>query len=140
MPDTPATPNPLEGLNPTQQADYKEVASELRCLVCQNQSLADSHAHLAIDLKLKVAEQIQAGKSKAEIKHYMQDRYGEFILYKPAMTADNAVLWAGPFLVLALAAFVAFKVIRRNARLHHTNPPESSEDNATATPKPPPHD
>eukprot|EP01030_Chromulinospumella_sphaerica_P008526 gene8526-8341_t len=88
---------------------YKEVASELRCLVCQNQSLADSHASLAVDLKDKIAEQIRAGKTNEEIKSYMQDRYGEFVIYKPAYSMENAVLWLGPFVVLLIAVVLARK-------------------------------
>ena len=72
----------------------------MRCLVCQNQSIADSQAGLASDLKQIIVDQIREGRSKEEIKVYMEDRYGEFILYKPEMSASNAVLWAGPFLVL----------------------------------------
>ncbi|MCQ8896267.1 cytochrome c-type biogenesis protein CcmH [Limnobacter humi] len=99
-------------LSPAEQAVYRDVASELRCLVCQNQSLADSHASLAIDLKEKIAEQVHAGKSQAEIKQYMQDRYGEFVLYKPAYTPGNAVLWGGPFVVLLLAVLLARRVMK----------------------------
>lgn len=99
-------------LNAEQKAQYNEVAQELRCLVCQNQSLADSHASLAVDLKEKIAEQVQAGKSKEEIKTYMQDRYGEFILYKPAYSANNAILWAGPFVVVLVAFLIASKLIK----------------------------
>ena len=100
----------VNDLNAAEQEQYKEVASELRCLVCQNQSLADSHASLAVDLKQKVAEQIRAGKTSEEIKSFMQDRYGEFVIYKPAYSMENAVLWLGPFIVLLLAVLLARKV------------------------------
>ena len=100
----------VNDLNPAEKEQYKEVASELRCLVCQNQSLADSHASLAVDLKEKIAEQIRAGKSNEEIKSFMQDRYGEFVIYKPAYSMENAVLWLGPFLVVIIAIFLARKV------------------------------
>ncbi|HEX5485330.1 MAG TPA: cytochrome c-type biogenesis protein, partial [Limnobacter sp.] len=96
-------------LTPQETIKYRDVSSELRCLVCQNQSIADSHASLAIDLKEEIADQVHAGKTKAEIKSYMVDRYGEFVLYKPAYTANNAVLWAGPFVVLVLAAILVRK-------------------------------
>lgn len=101
-----------EQLNPEQKAKYKEVAEELRCLVCQNQSIADSQAGLATDLKGIIAEQIIQGKSKDEIKTFMEARYGEFILYKPAYSSENIVLWVAPFLVLILAFVVAKRVIR----------------------------
>lgn len=100
----------VNDLNPAEKEQYKEVASELRCLVCQNQSLADSHASLAVDLKEKIAEQIRAGKSNEEIKSFMQDRYGEFVIYKPAYSMENAVLWLGPFLVVIIAILLARKV------------------------------
>lgn len=102
----------VNDLNQSEKAQYKEVASELRCLVCQNQSLADSHASLAVDLKEKIAEQIRAGKTSEEIKSYMQDRYGEFVIYKPAYSLENAALWLGPFVVLVIAIFMARKVVR----------------------------
>lgn len=102
----------VNDLNQAEKAQYKEVASELRCLVCQNQSLADSHASLAVDLKEKIAEQIRAGKTSEEIKSYMQDRYGEFVIYKPAYSLENAALWLGPFVVLVIAIFMARKVVR----------------------------
>lgn len=100
----------VNDLNAAEKEQYKEVASELRCLVCQNQSLADSHASLAVDLKQKVAEQIRAGKTNEEIKSFMQDRYGEFVIYKPAYSMENAVLWLGPFVVLLIAIVVARRV------------------------------
>ena len=100
----------VNDLNAAEKEQYKEVASELRCLVCQNQSLADSHASLAVDLKDKIAEQIRAGKTNEEIKSYMQDRYGEFVIYKPAYSVENAVLWLGPFVVLLIAVVLARKV------------------------------
>lgn len=103
-----------EQLNPEQKAKYKEVAEELRCLVCQNQSIADSQAGLASDLKGIIAEQIVQGKSKEEIKSFMEARYGEFILYKPAFSGENLVLWAAPFIVLLLAVILARKVIKNS--------------------------
>ena len=102
-------------LNAAEKEQYKEVASELRCLVCQNQSLADSHASLAVDLKDKIAEQIRAGKTNEEIKSYMQDRYGEFVIYKPAYSMENAVLWLGPFVVLVIAVVLARRVGKSKA-------------------------
>lgn len=106
----------VNDLNTAEKAQYKEVASELRCLVCQNQSLADSHASLAVDLKDKIAEQIRAGKTNEEIKSFMQDRYGEFVIYKPAYSMENAVLWLGPFVVLLIAVFMARGVVKNNKK------------------------
>jgi cytochrome c-type biogenesis protein CcmH len=105
---------------PEIQERFKTLASELRCLVCQNQSLADSQAGLAEDLKQKVYEQIASGRSDQEIKTYMVDRYGEFILYKPGLSLDNAVLWVGPFIILALAVAMALSWLKREKHAHKT--------------------
>ena len=103
-------------MSPEQQdARAKALAAELRCLVCQNQSIADSTAPLALDLKKQIHEQLAAGRSDAEIKHYMAERYGDFVLYNPPLTAGNLALWAGPF-VLLLAALIgtAIMIAKRN--------------------------
>lgn len=102
-------------MNPTPEEieRLQRVASELRCLVCQNQSIAESTAGLAVDLKQQALEQIQAGKSDEDIRSYMVERYGEFILYKPAFSASNAVLWGGPFVLLALVFVMVIKSLRR---------------------------
>ena len=102
-------------MNPTPEEieRLQRVSSELRCLVCQNQSIAESTAGLAVDLKQQALEQIQAGKSDEAIRSYMVERYGEFILYKPAFSASNAVLWGGPFVLLALVFVMVVKSLRR---------------------------
>ena len=100
-------------LTPEEIERLQRVSSELRCLVCQNQSIAESTAGLAVDLKQQALEQIQAGKSDADIRSYMVERYGEFILYKPAFSASNAVLWGGPFVLLALVFVMVIKSLRR---------------------------
>ncbi len=102
-------------MNPTPEEieRLQRVSSELRCLVCQNQSIAESTAGLAVDLKQQALEQIQAGKSDADIRSYMVERYGEFILYKPAFSASNAVLWGGPFVLLVLVFVMVVKSLRR---------------------------
>jgi cytochrome c-type biogenesis protein CcmH len=80
------------------------LAAELRCPVCQNQSLADSDAELAADLRVTIRQQIEAGRSDAEIRRFMVDRYGEFVLYDPPFAAHTVLLWVGPFGVLSAAA------------------------------------
>ena len=92
-----------------------KLTSELRCLVCQNQSLADSHADLAIDLKNQVRSQMQAGRSDAEIRAYMVARYGDFVLYDPPFKPSTLLLWAGPFalLVVGLLGLAAYLRSRR---------------------------
>jgi len=89
-----------------------ELASQLRCLVCQNQSIAESHADLAADLRNQVREQIAAGKTDAEIIDYMTARYGDFVLYKPPFKPTTALLWLGPALLLIAGALVATRVVR----------------------------
>jgi len=93
-----------------------KLTSELRCLVCQNQSLADSHADLAIDLKNQVRSQMQAGKSDAEIRDYMVARYGDFVLYDPPFKSTTLLLWAGPFVLLLVGLFGLAAYLRGRRR------------------------
>lgn len=92
-----------------QDAQFEHLLKELRCLVCQNQDLADSHASLAEDLRLQVYEMVKDGKSDSEIVNYLTARYGDFILFKPPVKAITALLWFGPFLFLALGLSVAWR-------------------------------
>jgi cytochrome c-type biogenesis protein CcmH len=89
-----------ESADPVLEKRVVKLTSDLRCLVCQNQSLADSHADLAIDLKNQVRAQMAQGKSDAEIRDYMVARYGDFVLYDPPFKARTVLLWAGPFLLM----------------------------------------
>ena len=94
-----------------------EVSEQLRCLVCQNQSIAESNAELAVDLRNQVIEQVKAGKTNQEIVDYMVDRYGDFVLYKPPFKLSTAILWLGP-LCLFLIGIGAFYInLRRRKRL-----------------------
>lgn len=101
---------------PEQEQLYKTLIAELRCLVCQNQNIADSNAELAQDLRRKTHELIMAGNSKAEITAYMVQRYGDFVLYQPPIKPQTLMLWVGPFLILAIGLFVLVRVIRSRAR------------------------
>lgn len=92
------------------------LAQQLRCLVCQNQTIADSHAPLAMDLKAQLREQLQAGRRDEEIIHYMTERYGDFVLYKPPLQANTWLLWAGPALLMAAALVGLVLNLRRRAR------------------------
>jgi len=85
----------------------------LRCLVCQNQTIAESRADLAMDLKKEIREQIKAGKSDDEIRQFMVARYGDFVLYKPPFKATTVLLWAGPFALLLGGVIVLFAYLRR---------------------------
>lgn len=98
--------------DPVLEKRVTALTSELRCLVCQNQSLADSHADLAIDLKNQVREMMKAGRSDAQIKAFMTERYGDFVLYSPPVKATTWALWIGPFVLLAIAVAGLFAYLR----------------------------
>jgi len=89
------------------------LAEELRCLVCQNQTIADSHAELAVDLKNQIREKLKAGESEEKIKEYMVARYGDFVLYRPPVKTSTLPLWIGPFLLLLAALAGLFYYIQR---------------------------
>jgi cytochrome c-type biogenesis protein CcmH len=98
---------------PEQQAIYESLTSELRCLVCQNQTIADSNAELAADLRRQVAEMLEQGKSKQDILNFMTERYGDFVLYKPPFKAKTGLLWIGPGLFLLFGVIAVLLVVRR---------------------------
>lgn len=114
--------------DPVLEARVNKLSEELRCLVCQNQSLADSHAELAQDLKNEVRTMLGKGMSDREVKDFLVQRYGDFVLYRPPVKTTTWLLWAGPFALLA-AALAAFIVkLRRRPRAE----PLSAEEHATA--------
>lgn len=97
------------------EARVEALSAQLRCLVCQNQSLADSHAGLALDLKNQVREQLRAGRDEAQVIDYMTQRYGDFVLYKPPLKASTWLLWAGPALLAALGLWLGSRSLRRSS-------------------------
>ena len=99
--------------DPGVEQRLKNLGEELRCLVCQNQTIADSNAPLALDLRNQIRVQVKQGKSDDEIRTYMTERYGDFVLYKPPFKATTAVLWIGPFALIAVGALVLWLVVRR---------------------------
>jgi cytochrome c-type biogenesis protein CcmH len=101
----------------TTEARMMAIASELRCLVCQNQTVADSHAGLAIDLRREIRDLIKQGKSDLEIRDYMTARYGDFILYRPRVTSSTALLWFGPAFLMVGGLVALLVVLRRRARM-----------------------
>ena len=103
--------------DPVLEAKVLRIAAELRCLVCQNQTIADSHADLAIDLRRQVREMLVRGDSERQILDYMTARYGDFVLYRPPLKATTAVLWFAPGLLLVGGVAVLFTVLRRRSRL-----------------------
>jgi probable c-type cytochrome biogenesis protein ccmh len=106
---------------------FRGLAAELRCLVCQNQTLLDSHADLAKDLRMEVVRLIQEGRDDAEVKRYLVDRYGEFVLYRPTWSWRNGILWLGPLVLLAVAGSVIWRLT------HKQKPQEDELDNADDT-------
>jgi cytochrome c-type biogenesis protein CcmH len=102
--------------DPVLQKRYETINRELRCLVCQNQTIADSNATLAQDLRREVRDMIAAGQTDDEIREFMIERYGDFVLYRPRMTAGNFLLWAAPVLLLVMGAFVLVRVVKRRAQ------------------------
>ncbi len=101
-------------LSEQQEALYKSLLPELRCLVCQNESLAESQASLAADLRYEVRGLVAKGQDEAQIKKYLTDRYGDFVLYKPPLSPRTWVLWFGPFVLLGLGLFMVFAYARRS--------------------------
>jgi cytochrome c-type biogenesis protein CcmH len=102
--------------NPALEARMMDLATELRCLVCQNQTIADSHADLAVDLRQQIREMLQKGMSEDQIRSYMTDRYGDFVLYKPPFRATTALLWVGPPVLLVAALVALLSMLRRRQR------------------------
>jgi|JI10StandDraft_1071094.scaffolds.fasta_scaffold249831_2 cytochrome c-type biogenesis protein CcmH len=100
------------------EARVKALTSELRCLVCQNQTVADSTSPVANDLRDQVRTQLAAGKSEDEVKNYMTDRFGDFVLYKPRFKATTFALWAGPFIALAFAGALLVRRLRKTSAAH----------------------
>ena len=107
---------PNAAADPLLEQRVMALASELRCLVCQNQTIADSHAELAIDLKNQVREKLKQGESEAKIIDYMVARYGDFVLYKPPVKATTLPLWIGPFVLLLGALIGLYYYILRRRR------------------------
>ena len=100
-----------------QEASYKKLIAELRCMVCQNESLADSNAELALDMRRKTYEMVVAGKTENEIVDFMVTRYGDFVMYNPPVKSTTVLLWFGPLLFLLLAGVVVTVFIRKQKRV-----------------------
>jgi cytochrome c-type biogenesis protein CcmH len=111
-----ANPNENKPIDTQTEQRIRQLSEKLRCLVCQNQTLADSNAELAGDLRRQVREQIDAGRSDEQIVDYLVQRYGDFVLYDPPFKAITLLLWIGPFVLLAAAALVLVATLRRRRR------------------------
>jgi cytochrome c-type biogenesis protein CcmH len=118
---------PTVAADPLLEKRAMALADELRCLVCQNQTIADSHAELAVDLKNQIREKLKAGMSEAQIIDYMVARYGDFVLYRPPVKATTLPLWIGPFALLFAAVAGLFYYIRRRRRSKPEQPLSEEE-------------
>ncbi len=103
--------------DPALQARYDQLIEEFRCLVCQNQAIADSNATLAADLRREIHRMLNEGMSDAEITKFLVERYGDFILYRPPVKPSTWLLWAAPLLFIGIGALTAFLILRRRALL-----------------------
>lgn len=110
---SPAEDIPFEFNSPEQQERFRKLTEELRCLVCQNQSLADSHAELAQDLRNEVYKKLMEGHSNEVIITYLVDRYGDFVLYRPPLKSTTYVLWFGPLMFLIIGGLIAWLLMRK---------------------------
>ena len=119
-----ATPTELD---PVAAKRAVELSSQLRCLVCQNQTIAESNAELAVDLRRQVNEQIKAGKSDREIVDYMVERYGAFVLYKPPFNITTLLLWLGPAVLVVLGAVFYVRTVRARNRVIVDRPLSDAE-------------
>ncbi|KFL36542.1 cytochrome c-type biogenesis protein [Arenimonas donghaensis] len=114
---------PIEFRDAAEEARFRELSAELRCVMCQNQSLADSNAQIAQDLRMQVLELMREGKTDREIKDYLVARYSEFVLYNPPVRPATWLLWFGPGLILVGGAIVVAVVVRRRSGQAPVQPP-----------------
>ena len=116
----------LEFESPAHEERYNKLIAELRCLVCQNQNLADSNAELAVDLRRKTYELVSKDKSEKEIASYMVQRYGDFVLYRPPLNSSTLLLWTGPFIILLVGVSLLIRTIRRRRAEQGVNVDDAS--------------
>jgi cytochrome c-type biogenesis protein CcmH len=119
-----ATEAPNSAADPVLEARVMAVAEELRCLVCQNETIAASHADLAVDLRKQIRTKLGEGQSERQIIDFMVERYGEFVRYRPPLNATTVLLWMGPFALLLAGAYALMRAIRGRQKL---TPPNLSE-------------
>ncbi len=105
-----------EFADPAMQAEYQSLIREVRCLVCQNQTIADSNAALAADLRREIARLLNEGASRADVTDFLVARYGDFILYRPPLQPSTWSLWGAPFVLLGIGAIVVVRIVRSRAR------------------------
>ncbi|GHA02337.1 cytochrome c-type biogenesis protein CcmH [Arenicella chitinivorans] len=128
---TPAVFGVIEAIefdSPQQEQRYKQLIEELRCVVCQNQNIADSDADLAKDLRAIAADMIRDGKSDTQVKTFMRERYGDFVLYRTPFNSYTALIWLGPILVLLVVLIGVFLTLRRRQQDELVKPAHSDND------------
>jgi cytochrome c-type biogenesis protein CcmH len=116
-PPAPAVDAHGQLTDPVLQSRFESIAKELRCLVCQNESIADSNADLAGDLRRQVREMLIAGKSDEAIFKFMTDRYGEFVRFAPPLEAKTLLIWGAPFIMVLLGGAIIFRIVRQRSRM-----------------------
>lgn len=131
-----AGPAPSAAADPALEKRVMAVAVELRCLVCQNQTIADSEAALAVDLRNQVRDMLRDGRTEREVLTYMTDRYGDFVLYRPPVKNTTALLWFGPPLLLGGALLSLWLVLRQRSRMSASEF-ETDDDEMAAAEAPP---
>jgi cytochrome c-type biogenesis protein CcmH len=117
--------------SPEQQALYEKLTAEVRCLVCQNQTIADSSAPLALDLRREIRERVGQGQSESEIKVFLTERYGDFVLYRPRYGGVSSVLWIAPGVLLLIGIVVLWNVVRRRSEFPITTEEQDAIDPVT---------
>ncbi|MFN0185009.1 MAG: cytochrome c-type biogenesis protein [Aquabacterium sp.] len=123
--------------DPVLEARMHAITSELRCLVCQNETIAASHSGLAEDLRREVREQLKRGNTNEQVVQYMTDRYGDFVRYRPPFKASTALLWVGPVVLLVFGLGTLALVLRRRAKLAPDQFEPDADDAPAAAPGPP---
>ncbi len=120
--------DPTEYRSAEEEQRFRSLAAELRCVMCQNQSLADSNAMIAKDLRIELLSLIREGKSDDEIKQFMVTRYTDFVLYEPPMRPGTWLLWFGPFLILGFGAAAIFIIIKKRSAAMPDRPAPDKDD------------
>jgi len=123
---------PLTAAEPELEKQMLRISAELRCLVCQNQTIADSNADLAVDLRNQVRDMLRQGQSEQQIIDYMTARYGDFVLYRPPVKGTTFLLWFGPMVLMVAGLATLVLVLRRRSRLgaEHFDPEEPEDTDA----------
>ena len=123
---------PLTAAEPELEKQMLRISAELRCLVCQNQTIADSNADLAVDLRKQVRDMLRQGQSEQQIIDYMTARYGDFVLYRPPVKSSTFLLWFGPMVLMVAGLVTLVLVLRRRSRLgaEHFDPEEPEDTDA----------